>query len=67
MVKYPYKIEVIMTGLLRLPNFGHISTTTTQFESHKKILLVTSWAETMTPKSLFQNRLKNKIEKNQKN
>ena len=29
--------------MLELPNFGHTTTTTMQFESRDKILLVTSW------------------------
>ena len=30
-------------------NFGHMTTSTIQFESRDKILLVTSWTEIMTP------------------
>ena len=34
--------------MLQLPNFGHMNTSTVQFESHDKILLVMSLAEIMT-------------------
>ena len=40
---------------LELPEFGHITTSAIQFESHSKILLVTSWTEIMTSKPLFRN------------
>ena len=42
---FPYKIEVMITSLtemLELPNFGNMTTSTIEFESHDKILLVTS-------------------------
>ena len=44
----PYKTEVIITSLaemLKLPKYGHMTTFTLQFESHDKIVLLTSWAE----------------------
>ena len=41
--------------MLELPNFGRITTSTIQFESRDKKLLVTSWIEIMTPKPFFQN------------
>ena len=31
----------------KLPNFGYMTTSTMQFESRDKILLVTSWTEIM--------------------
>ena len=34
--------------MLELPNFGHMITSTIQFESRDKILLVTSQTEVMT-------------------
>ena len=34
--------------MLELPNFGHMITSTIQFESRDKILLMISWTETMT-------------------
>ena len=34
---------------VELPNFGHMTTSTIQFESHDKVLLMKSWTETMTP------------------
>ena len=34
--------------MLDLLNFGHMTTSTMQFESFDKTLLVTSWAEVMT-------------------
>ena len=37
-----------LTEMLELPDFGHMTTFTLQFESHDKILLVTSWTEIMT-------------------
>ena len=40
--------------LLELPNFGHMTTSTTQFESHDKVLMVTSESKIMTSESLFQ-------------
>ena len=40
---------------LELPDFGHITISTIQFESRSKILLVTSWTEIMTSKPLFRN------------
>ena len=46
-----YKIEVVRTSvieMLELPNFGHMSTSTIQFESSDNILLVASSTEIMT-------------------
>ena len=40
--------------MLELPNFGHMTTSTTLFEWRDKILMVKSWAETMTSYPLFQ-------------
>ena len=37
-----------LTEMPELPNFGHMTRTTILFESHDKILLVTSWAGIMT-------------------
>ena len=37
-----------VTEILELPNFGHMTTFTLQFESREKILLVTLWTEIMT-------------------
>ena len=34
--------------MLELPSFGHMTTSATKFESHDKILMVTSWTEIMT-------------------
>ena len=48
---HPYKIKVTISSLIEmpeLPNFGHITVSTKQFESSDKILLVTSFTETMT-------------------
>ena len=39
---------------LELPNIDHITTSTTQFQSREKILLVTSLAEIVTSSLLFQ-------------
>ena len=33
------------TERLELPNFGHMTTSTIEFESGNKILLLTSWTE----------------------
>ena len=33
-----------------------MTTSTVRFESGKKIVLLTSWAETMMPRPLFQNK-----------
>ena len=41
--------------ILELPNFGHMTISTTQFESRDKILFVTSWSEIMTSQPLLQN------------
>ena len=41
--------------MLELPNLGHMNTSTIQFESRDKILLMASWTETMTSQPLFQN------------
>ena len=34
-----------LTEMLELPNFGHMTIFTLQFESRDKILFVTSWSE----------------------
>ena len=39
--------------MLELPNFGHMTTSTIQFEPRDKILLVTSWTETMSLYNLY--------------
>ena len=47
----PYKIEVMITSLIEmldLSNFGHMTTSTKQFDSRDKVLSVTSWTEIMT-------------------
>ena len=41
--------------MLELPNFGQMTTYTIWFESHNKILLVTSWTEIMMSQPLYQN------------
>ena len=46
-----YNIEVMITSLiemLELSNFGHMTTCTVQFSSHKKVLLVMSYTGNMT-------------------
>ena len=46
-----YKIEVKVTSfieMLELPNFGHMTISTTQFESRDTILLVKPWTEITT-------------------
>ena len=43
-----------LVEMLELPNVGHMTISTTQFESRDKVLLVTSWAETMTPNLYFK-------------
>ena len=51
------KIKVMITFLiemLELPSFGNMNTSI-EFETHDKTLLMTSWTEIMTSKSLFQN------------
>ena len=40
--------------MVELPKFGHM-TTSTNFDTSDKILLVTSWTEIMTSWPLFQN------------
>ena len=46
----PYKVNITsVIDTLELPNFGHMTTSTIWFESGDKVLLVTSWAEIMTP------------------
>ena len=40
--------------MLQLPNFGHMTTSTIQFESREKILLATSLTEIETSSLLFQ-------------
>ena len=37
-----------LIGTLQLPNFGHMTTSIIEFESHDKKLLMTSWTEIMT-------------------
>ena len=39
--------------MLVLPNFGHMTTSTMQFDSRDKMLLLTSWSEIMTSQPLF--------------
>ena len=41
--------------MLQLPNFGHMTTCTKQFESYDKKFLVTSWKEILAPYFSFQN------------
>ena len=41
--------------MLKLPNFGHMIMYTIQFESHYKILLVTTRTEILITYPLFQN------------
>ena len=51
MLELPDKVEVMITSLIELlesPNFGHMTISTIKFESCDKILLMTSWTETMT-------------------
>ena len=51
MLELPDKVEVMITSLielLELPNFGHMTISTIKFKSCDKILLMTSWTETMT-------------------
>ena len=46
----PYKIKVMITSLIEmveLQNFGPMSTSTISSESRDKILLMTSWTDTM--------------------
>ena len=53
-----YQIKVMIISLwkvLELPRYGHMTPSTVKYDSRKKILLVTSSAEIMAPKSLFQN------------
>ena len=50
----PYKIEVMITSLIKmLPNFGHMTASTIWFESCDKILLMMSWAKIMMAKLFF--------------
>ena len=47
---YPYKIEAQLTfliELLKLPNLAQVTTSTIQFKSRDKILLVMSWTGIM--------------------
>ena len=56
----PYKIEVIITSLtemLELPNFGHMTTFTLQFELRDKIGLVTLWAKNYNVITFFSKCL----------
>ena len=39
--------------MLELPQFGHMTTSTIQFDSRDKILLMTSWTQNMTPYDLY--------------
>ena len=39
--------------MLELPGFGHMTTSTIQFDSRDKILLMTSWTQIMTPYDLY--------------
>ena len=41
--------------MLQLPNFFHMTTFTIEYESRDKIILLTSWTETVTSEPLFQN------------
>ena len=41
--------------MLELTNFGHMTTSTKQFESRDNFLLVTIWAKIITSLHLFQN------------
>ena len=46
-----YKIEVMITSvieMLQLQNFGHMTTSTVERESHDKVLLMTLWEEIKT-------------------
>ena len=47
-----------LTEIIELPNFGHMTKSTLQFESQDKILLVTPWIEIMTSKPFFKNLFK---------
>ena len=44
----------MITSLIELPNFGHMTTSTTEFDSHDKILMVRLWAKIMTPYHYFK-------------
>ena len=46
---------ISLREVLELPKYGHKTPSTVKYDSRNKILLVTSSAEIMTPKSLFQN------------
>ena len=41
--------------MLELPNFGCMTISTIQFDSHDNMLLLTSWAEVMTSQPLFKS------------
>ena len=43
--------------MLQVLNFGHMNTSTIQFESRDRILLVTSSTEVITSQHLFQNTI----------
>ena len=43
--------------MLKLPNFGHMTTCTISFESRDEFFSVRSWIEIMTSWSLFENIL----------
>ena len=44
----------MITSLIELPDFGHMTTLTIQFESRDKMLLVTSSSEIMTSQPFFK-------------
>ena len=47
---HPHKTQIMIISLvemLELPNFGHMTTSTIQFESRNKNLLMMSWKEMM--------------------
>ena len=53
-----YKIEVMITSVievLQLRNFGHMTTSTVERQSHDKVLLMTLWEEIKT--SLKKSRV----------
>ena len=41
-------MKTSLIGMLELPNFGHMTTSTIQFESREKILLITSQSGIVT-------------------
>ena len=53
-----YKIEFMVISLkeiLELPNFGHTTTSTIEFDSFKKILLLTLSIKVVMSEPLFKN------------